>query len=64
MFYFAEGMIFLDKKSNFKLSKQTIVWTCIIAAAIILLSVSVAENISSKNENTYSIETSKLHIYN
>lgn len=64
MLYFAEGMIFLDKKSNFKLTKQTIVWTCIIAAAIILLSVSVAENISSKNENTYSIETSRLHICN
>lgn len=54
----------MDKKTSFKLSKRTIMWICIICAIFLTISVVLAEGIASKNENVYSIETSKLHIYN
>lgn len=54
----------LDKKTGFKLSKRTIMWMCIICAIFLAISVVLAEGIASRNENVYSIETSKLHIYN
>lgn len=54
----------LDKKRSFKLSKRTIIWMCIIFAIFLTVGVVLAEGIASRNENVYSIETSKLHIYN
>jgi len=54
----------LDKKTSFKLSKRAIIWMCIICAIFLTVSVVLAEGIASRNENVYSIETSKLHIYN
>ena len=37
---------------------------CIICAIFLMIGVVLAEGIASRNENVYSIETSKLHIYN
>lgn len=54
----------LDKKKEFKLSRHTLIWLCVICALILFVSVVAAGNISPKYKNTYSIESSKLHMYN
>ncbi len=48
---------------DFKISKRLVVWMFIICALIFLISFVAAENISPRYKNTYSIETSKLHMY-
>lgn len=39
-------------------------WMCIIGAIFLTVGVVLAKDIAARNENVYSIETSKLHIYN
>ncbi|MFG6393994.1 MAG: hypothetical protein K1W24_07425 [Lachnospiraceae bacterium] len=54
----------MDKKKELKLSKHTVMWLFVICVLILLISVLAAENISPKYNDTYSIESSKLHMYN
>lgn len=60
----AGGKFILDKGKEFKLSGRKVIWLCVICALILLVSVLAAENISPRYSNTYSIESSKLHMYN
>ncbi len=53
----------MGKMKDFKISKRLVVWMFIICALIFLISFVAAENISPRYKNTYSIETSKLHMY-
>lgn len=51
------------KKPDFKFSKHLVVWMCIVCALIFLVSFIAAKNIPPRYKNTYSIETSKIHMY-
>lgn len=54
----------MDNKKRLKFPGHTVIWLFVICVLILLISVLAAENISPRYKDKYSIESSKLHIYN